>query len=78
MAKAKTAPEPTMTEDEAIALFDAATQGIAELETSRATHTANRRRAVIALKGAGWSMQRIADAVGISKTAVAQVEKSSR
>lgn len=67
-----------MTEDEAIARFTAATRSLADLDAQRLTLAGARREAVIALKAAGWSMQRIADAVGISKSAVVKVEQASR
>lgn len=67
-----------MTEEEAVALFTSATAAIADLDAQRTAHVADRRTAVVVLSGARWSLQRIADAVGLSKSAVVKIERASR
>lgn len=73
----KTAPAPTA-EEAALSDFIAATDAIAHLNEQRVTHTATRRAAVLTLQSLGWSIQRIADATGLSKAGIGQMAKSAQ
>jgi DNA-binding NarL/FixJ family response regulator len=55
-----------------------ATERIAELDNERTKHTAARREAVSKLRAQGWTFQRIANEIGLSKAAVAQIQRGSR
>lgn len=71
-------PEAYADADTALAHFIAATQGIEDLDIQRARYTATRRATVLALQGFGWSIQRIADATGRSKSGIGQVARSAQ
>lgn len=73
MAKTKADARP-----EALDILIDATSIIADLDRQRGEQTVRRRLAVTSLRNQGWSLQRIADAAGMSKAAVSQIERSTR
>lgn len=64
------------TDDEIVEALKVSTEALADLERTRAIHSAARRAAVQVLRSRDWSLQRIADEIGISKNAVVQITNS--
>jgi DNA-binding NarL/FixJ family response regulator len=60
-------------EDRLVLIVIDAHAGVVTAQTRLDDALAQRRAAVLALRGAGWSLQRIADHIDLTKTAVANI-----